>query len=692
MRRLAFLSLFAAGACFGDPRAGDAFSTGNGSSSSSESMTDSESESSSSDTTTTSTTGGCTMDDECSDGSPICDEGSCVACTELGIGGCQNRDPMLPACDPGTGACVECNEGQQDLCGGATPVCVNNACAPCTANEQCESGTCLFSTGECLAVSVDIQGRIYQFTENIGDPMDIEMVSASNVDPVPSDESVSADGMYELTDIPAYSLVDVNVYMPQVSPVNVFDPIAHTVASVLVQNDSPVTFDVPFIPYSELGRIAFECMPGSFNDLADAQGTTSGTANTLFLSRSTIFGRLVDLEGDPLPEISLLSISAKVDGWTNTHLNEQETNPPPPQTPEADPATVCWLEEQADGKLHVVPGSLSDSGLFVMFRVRGGSGLGKGLATVKVAGYDSATVNFESSGNIGYVELARNDESVQRDFERDIYPIFSREGCTNCHFDGGPKDTAVPPNTLGIRDGFNADWSLSPDEVYDNLTGPGTTCLTLTGGDTTLENRICTDSVLDSLFVRRPTADTNPCTDFSECSWQENACSGNVCTDIHPVDIFPSIENPTVLAMREWIEQGAMRGTGIGPMSWVDDIYPIFENQGCVGCHKDGGPPDGMGGVLGERDGFAADWSLTPAEVYALMTGPGTTCLTLTPPDTTAENRICTDDPENSLFVIRPLVDPPDTDDPHPVVIFPTIDHPDMEKIIAWISQGAQDN
>ena len=694
MRRCALTALIFLPACFADPRAGDAFSTGG--SGSGESMTtsgESDDTSSSSTETGSTTDGTCMVDDDCGGDNPLCDDGECVACTELGIGGCQNRDPLLPACNTGSGACVECNDGQQDLCGGDTPACTNNECSPCVSNDQCESGACLFESGECLQVSVDIEGIVFQFTENIGEPVEVDSVTAINVDPAPSDTSVDVDGMYSLSDIPAFSLVDLDVVVAQTSPVMVFTPATHTVSSTVAQNVTPFSRDIPHISYAEMSRIAFECMPDSFVDLADAQGTSTGNSNTLFISRSTVFGQLLDASGDPLPEISNLAISVELNGWTNTHRSEAETAPPDPQLPEPDPTTVCWLEEGGDDKLHVVANQQSASGRFVMFRVRNGNGVGAGLATVNIVGYDSATVNLSSSGNIGYVEMLRNEESVDRDFERDIYPIFTQEGCAGCHTNGGP---VVMGMTVGQRDGFAADWSLGPDEVYDNLTGPGTTCETLTGGDTTPENRICTDAPGESLFIRRPTAEVDPCTDAAtDCGWQydQTACeTDGTCRDVHPVDIFPSEDNPTVQSMLEWVSQGAARGTGIGTVEWEADIYPIFTNQGCIGCHVNGGPPDGMGGVKGERDGVAADWSLSAAEVYANMTGPGTTCLTLTGGDTTLENRVCTDDVDNSLFVIRPLVDPPMSTDPHPVVIFPTIDHPDMAKIRGWIGQGAIEN
>ena len=666
MRRCALLSLILLPGCFSDP-GNDGASADGSSTADTTADTTADETGTTADTTATTDGGGCTDDMDCSAGAPLCDDGECVACTQLGIGGCEMRDPSLPACIPSTGECVQCTDDQPEQCGGTTPVCVSNECAPCTANAQCVSNTCLFNTGECLQGSINVTGTVFDLVDVGNGPVGVDEASAPNVDPTPIDTSVAADGLYSLPGIPPYSLVDIDTHRDQNSPVSVTGPMSHTVASVLVQNTTPYQYDVPFITYNEMARIAFECMPESFpGGLAEAQGTDNGFPNaSFFLQRSTIFGRLVDLEGDPLPELSRFAIQVKLDGWTNTHLNENELAEP-------NPATACWLDYGVDNKLHATTNTLSDTGLFVMFRLRNSDGVGRGLATVNVLGYDVQTVNLPSSGNIGFVEMARNDQDISRDFERDVYPIFTKEGCIACHTNGGPKDGMGA--TLGMRDGFEADWSLDADTVYDNLTGPGTTCLTLSGGDTTPENRICTDEPLDSLVIVRPLAE-EPGVD-----------------DVHPVDIFPSLANPTVQIILEWIEQGAERGTGIGPVSFENDIYPLFQKHGCVGCHKDGGPPDGMGGVKGERDGFAADWSLSAQEVYDLMTGPGTTCLTGTGGDTTLENRICTDDPENSLFVIRPLVDPPDIDDPHPVVIFPTIDHPDMQLIINWITQGAQNN
>ena len=133
-----------------------------------------------------------------------------------------------------------------------------------------------------------------------------------------------------------------------------------------------------------------------------------------------------------------------------------------------------------------------------------------------------------------------------------------------------------------------------------------------------------------SLFVQRPLTDLRG------------------MPDVHPVDIFTSIESPMVQIMLEWIEQGAQPPAAI---SFVEDIYPLFEQHGCVACHS------------------------------SARARPATTPLT--------RCASATDDILNSKLVSFPLTDPPGEPDTHPVNAFATTDHPDMQLIIQWIAQGA---
>ncbi|NJK31002.1 MAG: hypothetical protein HC927_00560 [Deltaproteobacteria bacterium] len=75
-------------------------------------------------TTATTTTDGpdCMDSSECPVGMPICEDGGCVACGDAVSVGCGEEYPGTPACDQGTGECVECVEGEAGFCSGGTPV------------------------------------------------------------------------------------------------------------------------------------------------------------------------------------------------------------------------------------------------------------------------------------------------------------------------------------------------------------------------------------------------------------------------------------------------------------------------------------------------------------------------------------------------------------------------------------------
>ena len=66
------------------------------------------------------------------------------------------------------------------------------------------------------------------------------------------------------------------------------------------------------------------------------------------------------------------------------------------------------------------------------------------------------------------------------------------------------------------------------------------------------------------------------------------------------------------------------------------------------------------------------------------LTGPGTNCAD----PQNDPHRVCTNAPEQSLFVIRPKAGP--EENIHPVDIFADDSDPDLKKIIRWITEGAQ--
>ncbi len=90
---------------------------------------------------------------DCETGAYCSSGGECVDCSELaGDDSCAAVDPNTPVCDPSSGTCVECLEGQAAACTGDTPVCDGDAmtCQPCTSNSDCQSGACVLDTGACF--------------------------------------------------------------------------------------------------------------------------------------------------------------------------------------------------------------------------------------------------------------------------------------------------------------------------------------------------------------------------------------------------------------------------------------------------------------------------------------------------------------------------------------------------------------
>jgi hypothetical protein len=102
-------------------------------------------------------------------------------------------------------------------------------------------------------------------------------------------------------------------------------------------------------------------------------------------------------------------------------------------------------------------------------------------------------------------------------------------------------------------------------------------------------------------------------------------------------------------------------------VSFEDQIVPIFEDRGCVGCHQ------------GKREGAElGDLKLdgSAAKIYdELMEDP---------------TRVVVADPDRSLVLTMPLrEDPPDR---HPNITFANTLDPDWMLLEAWIVEGAQEN
>ena len=104
-------------------------------------------------------------------------------------------------------------------------------------------------------------------------------------------------------------------------------------------------------------------------------------------------------------------------------------------------------------------------------------------------------------------------------------------------------------------------------------------------------------------------------------------------------------------------------------VSFSQQVFPIFSNRGCNGCHSGNGPGRDLGNLT--LDGSAN-------LVYKELTG--------------TENplRVQTAAPEKSLVLTMPSAETPS--DGHPNVTFTGPQDPDYLKILVWIREGAKQN
>ncbi|TET36125.1 MAG: hypothetical protein E3J72_09420 [Planctomycetota bacterium] len=105
---------------------------------------------------------------------------------------------------------------------------------------------------------------------------------------------------------------------------------------------------------------------------------------------------------------------------------------------------------------------------------------------------------------------------------------------------------------------------------------------------------------------------------------------------------------------------GTDTGTGTATMSFATDIVPIFAAKGCTACHGTSGGLTLTG---------------TNQEIYDELT---------------VENpaRVNTGTPDQSLVLTAPLVGQPGSCDK----VFTDTSDADYQKILQWITEGAQNN
>jgi hypothetical protein len=113
------------------------------------------------------------------------------------------------------------------------------------------------------------------------------------------------------------------------------------------------------------------------------------------------------------------------------------------------------------------------------------------------------------------------------------------------------------------------------------------------------------------------------------------------------------------------------------PRSFVKDVIPFFDNQGCLGCHSPGGAGTLVGPVPLLMSG-------TSWETYKALVAGGTTC------SSGASQRVCVDEPRRGLLALR-LYTMPGAVSQHSnvVTLFNEWSAPALQMLLQWMAEGA---
>jgi hypothetical protein len=360
----------------------------------------------------------------------------------------------------------------------------------------------------------------------------------------PSTKS-SADGTYRLDGVPPSSLADLHlVWTNETLPDGQSLPKAmRTLTAVRVPESGALTQDIPVVNFTWVATVAAQC--GIFATMNDAlydknpDGGVSEYANGYFVTRSTIFGELRDGNGQPVANIPASALHVVLGGWTNYAGNPSDTD--------AHPAKVCFLD--VDPTTHTYVGTTGTkstaTGRFVVFRLRNmATATGDGPAVVHVKDdtvnppttFAPAPIYLLSSGSLGVVTLTLGPDPdppviiPTRSFATDIYPLFAKLGCRDCHQPGQQGYEMSPPR--GPMN-LHLDLSGSVMNTWTSLQAGGqANC-----GDPTMPARVCPSNPPKSLLLQRPLTENPP---------------------DHPNASFDDTSDPDYQKILQWITQGAL--------------------------------------------------------------------------------------------------------------------------------------
>jgi hypothetical protein len=417
--------------------------------------------------------------------------------------------------------------------------------AGCQGNDGCPQGsTCLLTTHACVPTSAIISGQVrrYESTDPTSSSAGVKVL-VTNVKSPPT--STSDDGgHYALSGVPLRSIVNFELSLAEQQVTSVTPPVP--VPVVLATRTSDVlgdaatnTIDLPFVSYAWLANVAYQC--GLFATAAEAATTLNTVSNTrhvnfYFTQRSTVIGTLLGSGDKPMSGVSRGSISISMAATSMAPFPNKDTAP---TAAEPYPPRVCFLDaDQASGQFVGTKADASTStGKFIVFRVQNTRGTGEGTATVRATGFVSESVILPSTGNIGVVALRQGQDAIpvemNRSFERDVYPLFTKYVCIGCHSPGNDGFTmSKPRGAMSLR----LDLSDTPMNVWLTLTTGGF----MDCADTT-PARVCPPSPDASLLLKKPLAET-----------------GDTMQD-HANTSFQTTADPDYRIIADWIKQGAMR-------------------------------------------------------------------------------------------------------------------------------------
>jgi hypothetical protein len=231
------------------------------------------------------------------------------------------------------------------------------------------------------------------------------------------------------------------------------------------------------------------------------------------------------------------------------------------------------------------------------------------------------------------------------------------------------------------------DFYTTPDAVYDNLTGPGTTC------DADSTYRVCVnDYAYQSYLIAKPLLD-----------YPAN----------HPNASFSSTAEPAVQLLKNWMDQGAPRYATPppppGPYT-LEGVMALAATTGCTSCHGYAAGAAVAGGM--PLDGCRQDYiDGGQYEAAGVETDPGVNpnykqdCVYYHLKNQTVADdpygynyRVNPGNPEASMLLRNPYCGPdycaadPQYSEQHPLRVFPSQDDARYVNIRSWIEAGALNN